>query len=237
MSLKANLELVRERIGKALRKSGRREENLKLLAVCKEQPAEVIREAYRLGLRIFGENRVQEAEKHQQELRATGDSEWHFIGRIQKNKINRILALFDTIETADSVKNLEHISKRVDQTVELMLEINIGEERNKTGFTIDGLRKALNYIAQINHIRIVGLMTIPPLRPEPEDRRIFFSRVRELGDEINRLKIPGIEIRELSMGMSDDFEVAIEEGATIVRIGTALFGERKKQGEEDELFD
>ncbi len=236
MKIEENLNLIQEKIARSCRKAGRKYEEVKLLAVCKDQPAEKIEQVYACGLRLFGENRVQEAEKHQQELKHLSGICWHFIGKIQKNKINRILSMFKLIETADSVKNLEHISKRVDNTVELFIEINIGEERNKTGFSVDGLKKALNYIGQINRIKIIGLMTVPPVSVDVEARRTYFREMRRLAEEINRLKIPNIAISELSMGMSDDFEIAVEEGSTEVRIGTALFGSRLKQGVDNELF-
>ena len=173
----------------------------------------------------MGENKAQEAELHQSQLESL-DIEWHFIGKLQKNKINRILVNFDFIQSVDGVKSLEHIHKRSSKETEVFIEINIGEEKNKSGFTVDGLKKALNYISNLNRIKVIGLMTIPPFFEDSENVRPYFIKMRELKGEINSFKLPNFDIQHLSMGMSDDFEVAIEEGATMVRIGTAFFGRR-----------
>ena len=178
-----------------------------------------------LGVRLLGENKVQEAENHMRQL-ADSDIDWHFIGKLQKNKINKLLSTFHLIESVDGVKSLEHIHKRVDTPVEVFIEINIGEEKNKSGFTIEGLKKAMPYIANLNKMIITGLMAVPPYFEDTEKVRPYFSRLRELKDEINRMAIANLKISHLSMGMSHDYEVAVEEGATIVRIGTALFGRR-----------
>ena len=155
------------------------------------------------------------------------DIEWHFIGRLQKNKINKILTLFRLIESVDGVKTLEHIHKRVDDPVEVFIEVNIGEEKSKSGFTIDGLKKAIPYIANLNKVNVSGLMAVPPYFEDAEKSRPYFARLRELQGDINRMAIANMKIAHLSMGMSHDYEVAVEEGATLVRIGTALFGRRK----------
>jgi len=153
--------------------------------------------------------------------------EWHFIGNLQKNKINRILNTFRLIESVDGVKTLEHIHKRVDKPAEVFIEINIGEEKSKSGFTIEGLKKAIPYIASLNKTIVAGLMTVPPYFEDTEKSRPYFARLRELGEEINRAGVANIRVAHLSMGMSHDYEVAVEEGATLLRIGTALFGRRK----------
>jgi len=197
------------------------------MGVAKGQTSDRIEEAYRCGIKVIGENKTQEADLHQSELKHL-DIKWHFIGKLQKNKINRILKSFDFIQSVDGVKSLEHIHKRVSKEIEVFIEINIGDEKNKTGFTIDGLKKALNYIAILDRVKITGLMCIPPLCNDPEESRTYFRMVRALKDEINGLNLPNFVIKHLSMGMSTDYEVAIEEGATIVRIGSALFGRRVK---------
>jgi len=225
MNIKQNYESICANIEKACKRVKRDPEEVKLLGVCKNQSSDKLMEAYNSGLRFFGENKTQEAEEHQRALEGL-DIKWHFIGKLQKNKINRVLKNFDFIESVDSVKSLEHIHKRVDEEIETFIEINIGEEKNKSGFTIDGLKKALNYISMLNRVKVVGLMTIPPYDEDPELMRPYFRRMKELKQEINNMGLQNFIIRDLSMGMSNDYEVAIEEGASIVRIGTALFGRR-----------
>ncbi|MCK4763745.1 MAG: YggS family pyridoxal phosphate-dependent enzyme [Candidatus Aminicenantes bacterium] len=227
MKIKENYEKIMVNIERACLREKRDPSEVQLLGVAKGQPAERIKEAYECGLRLVGENKTQESEIHQAELSSL-EIDWHFIGKLQKNKINRILRSFDFIESVDGVKSLEHIHKRVSEEIEVFIEINIGEEKNKSGFTEDGLKKALNYVSQLNRVKITGLMALPPYFDDPEDVRPFFRQVRELKDEINAMDLPNFDIRHLSMGMSDDYDVAVEEGATIVRIGTALFGRRVK---------
>ncbi|MCI0470735.1 MAG: YggS family pyridoxal phosphate-dependent enzyme, partial [Candidatus Aminicenantes bacterium] len=213
-------------IERACLREDRDPSSVQLLGVAKSQPPEKIKEAYECGLRMVGENKTQESEMHQNALKSL-DIDWHFIGKLQKNKINRILRTFDFIESVDGVKSLEHIHKRVTKEIEVFIEINIGDEKIKSGFTLDGLKKALNYIVLLNRVKITGLMTVPPYCENPEDVRPYFRKVRELKDELNNMKLANFDIKHLSMGMSDDYEVAVEEGATIVRIGTALFGRRQ----------
>jgi pyridoxal phosphate enzyme (YggS family) len=227
MSVKENYERIVERIGKACIRSKRDPNEVKILAVCKNQPIERIIEAKELGLNLFGENKTQEAEEHMGHIDSDG-IEWHFIGKLQKNKINKILNSFDFIESVDSVKSIEHIHKRVDKITETFIEINIADEKNKSGFTIEGLKKALNYISLLNRVKIVGLMCIPPFNDDPEFSRSYFTELKDLKNDINSMNLKNFDIRELSMGMSNDYEVAVEEGSTIVRIGTALFGRRFK---------
>jgi pyridoxal phosphate enzyme (YggS family) len=193
--------------------------------VCKSQPVQKISELQACGVRLMGENRIQEAEIHQQQLSGL-DIEWHFIGRLQKNKINKILKNFHFIQSVDGVKSLEHINKRVDEDTEVFIEINIGDEVNKSGFTVEGLKKALEYISHLNRIRITGLMTIPPYFEDSECVRPYFRKMMKLKLELNEMRLPNFNINDLSMGMSDDYEIAIEEGSTLLRIGTALFGRR-----------
>jgi hypothetical protein len=186
-----------------------------------------IREAYKCGIRLIGENKTQEAEAHQAELSSLKIT-WHFIGKLQKNKINRILKNFDFVQSVDGVKSLEHIHKRVTEEIEVFIEINIGDEKNKSGFTVDGLMKALNYIKLLDRVKITGLMALPPYSDDPEEVRPYFKQVRELKDQLTDMNLSNFDIRHLSMGMTNDYEVAVEEGATIVRLGTALFGRRIK---------
>jgi hypothetical protein len=225
MAIRENLELIRQNIEKACLRAKRDPRQVQIMAVCKDQSAKKIRQVYDLGVRLFGENKTQEAEAHMHQFPGT-DISWHFIGKLQKNKINKLLTIFQLIESVDGVKSLEHIHKRVDEPVELFIEINIGEEKSKSGFTIEGLKKALPYISNLNKVSVSGLMAIPPYFEDPEKVRPYFSQLRELKSAINQMATANLNISHLSMGMSHDYEVAVEEGATIVRIGTALFGKR-----------
>jgi len=227
MPIKENLEQIRQNIEKACQRAKRDPRQIQILAVCKDQSIPKIRQVYDLGIRLLGENKAQEAEIHMHQLTAD-DISWHFIGKLQKNKINKLLGTFRLIESVDGVKSLEHIHKRVDEPAELFIEINIGEEKNKSGFTIEGLKKALPYISNLNKVFISGLMAVPPYFEDAQKVRSYFSRLRELQDSINHMHLANMKISHLSMGMSHDYEVAVEEGATIVRIGTALFGRRGK---------
>lgn len=227
MKVKDNYNKVMESIERACQRADRDPSEVQILGVAKEQPIERIKEAYKCGIKLIGENKTQEAEAHQAELESL-DISWHFIGKLQKNKINRILKNFDFIESVDGVKSLEHIHKRVSDGIEVFIEINIGDEKNKSGFTIDGLMKALNYISQLDRVKITGLMALPPFSDDPEEVRPYFKKVRELKDELNGMNLSNFDIKHLSMGMSSDYEAAIEEGATIVRLGTVLFGRRNK---------
>lgn len=227
MAIRENLELIRQNIEKACQRSKRDPRQVQVVAVCKDQSAKKIKQVYDLGIRLLGENKTQEAEIHMQQL-VGADITWHFIGKLQKNKINKLLNIFHLIESVDGVKSLEHIHKRVDEPVELFIEINIGEEKNKSGFTIEGLKKALPYISNLNKVIVSGLMAIPPYFEDPEKVRPYFSKLRELKNTINQMATANLKISHLSMGMSHDYEVAVEEGATIIRIGTALFGRRNQ---------
>jgi len=227
MSIQDNLELIREGIAAACTKAQRDPAEIRILGACKGQSVQRIREAISAGIDLLGENRFQEAEIHQPDL-ADLELEWHFIVKLQKNKINRILTRFHMVETVDGVKTMEHIHKRVDEVRDVFLELNLGDESTKSGFTESGLFKALNYMAQLNRVRVVGLMCIPPFSEDPEESRPWFQRLFRMREELNARKIPNFHILHLSMGMSNDYEVAVEEGATIVRIGSALFGRRPR---------
>ena len=225
MTVSENYKKITNKIASACSRIGKSPEEIEIVGVCKGQNSDKIREAYECGVKIMGENKTQEADIHQEELTDL-DIDWHFIGKLQKNKINRILNSFNFIQSVDGVKSIEHIHKRVLDSRDVFIEINIGEEKTKSGFTETGLKKALAYIQKLNRVNIIGLMAIPPAVDDPEDIRPYFRRIRELGEEINRMNLVNFEIKHLSMGMSYDYEIAIEEGATMVRIGTALFGRR-----------
>ncbi len=219
---------IDRRIGEACRRAGRRREDVVLVGASKVHPAETLAAAWHAGLRVFGENRVQEALAKSQEL-ADLDIEWHLIGPLQTNKVKAALDLFRTIHSIDRPRVAEAVDQEAGRrgiTVSGFLEVNVGDEESKHGFPMDGFAEAVRPLAGLQHLRIVGLMAIPPQSEDPEGSRPWFRRLRELRDELaSRPEWPGFP-GLLSMGMSHDFEVAIEEGATHVRVGTSLFGPR-----------
>jgi len=226
--LKANLERVRESIEKACQRAGRGSNCVKLLGATKTKPPEVLRWAYELGLRVFGENRVQEFLKKWEALRDL-DIEWHFIGRLQSNKVKYIIDKVVLIHSVDRPSLVDELQKRATKKgidrVKVLLEVNVGGEETKGGVEPSKAPELLEYILKnAPNLEVVGLMTIPPYREDPEEVRPFFRNLRELRDRLEEQF--GLKLPELSMGMSHDYPVAIEEGATIVRIGSAIFGER-----------
>jgi pyridoxal phosphate enzyme (YggS family) len=219
---------ITRRIEEACRRSGRRPEEVVLVGASKTQPAAVLAEAWRAGLRVFGENRVQEAVAKSREL-ASHDIEWHLIGPLQSNKVKPALDLFRTVHSVDRPRIAEALDQEAGRRglkISGLLEINLGNEESKHGFSPDGLAEAVRPLAGLEHLKIVGLMAIPPQADDPESSRPWFRRLRELRDGLGaRPEWPGFP-GWLSMGMSHDFEVAVEEGATHVRVGTSLFGSR-----------
>lgn len=220
-----NLAVVRERVSQAAAKSGR---DVQLLVVSKTWPAEVIGEAVEAGQRCFGENRLQEGEE---KIPLLPDSlEWHFIGGLQRNKIRRVLSLFPMVHSISSMK-LARFTDRVAGELgikpKVFLEVNIGREESKHGFLAEELRSDLKEFMKLENLSWQGLMCIPPRVAEPEEARPWFAEVRELQSELEDKG--GISLPGLSMGMSGDYEVAIEEGSTIVRVGSAIFGPRMKR--------
>ncbi len=220
------LEKVLERIDRACLRSGRSSKEVRLLGATKTVPPEKIRKFYQCGLRLFGENRVQEFLKKYEDLRDL-DIEWHFIGRLQSNKVKYILGKATLIHSLDRESLLEELEKRAGRlgiVQECLVEVNLGGEETKGGLAPQEVLPFVEKVLQCNHVKVTGLMTIPPYFEDPEKSRPYFEKLRNLRDSLESAL--GIRLSELSMGMSSDFEVAIEEGATIVRIGTALFGER-----------
>jgi pyridoxal phosphate enzyme (YggS family) len=222
---------ITRRIEEACRRAGRRPHDVVLVGASKTQPAAALEEAWRAGLRVFGENRVQEALAKSRELAEIGDIpiEWHLIGPLQSNKVKPALDLFRTVHSVDRpgiAEALDREAGRRGSTVSGFLEINLGQEESKHGFPPEGLAEAARPLAELEHLKIVGLMAIPPQADDPEGSRPWFRRLRELRDELAARPewqgFPGW----LSMGMSHDYEVAVEEGATHVRVGTSLFGAR-----------
>jgi len=222
----ANLEAIRQRIRAACDRADREPNSLTLLAVTKTHPPEVIKSAVDAGLLIFGENKVQEA-KAKIPL-CPGKARWHFIGHLQSNKCRDAVELFAMIESVDSLALAQEINKRAEQaakTMPVLLEVNVAGEGSKFGYQPEQLLADLRALNQLPRLEIHGLMAVPPWSPTPERSRPHFRRLRELKDRAE--SVVGAPLPHLSMGMSGDFEVAIEEGATIVRLGTALFGERQ----------
>jgi pyridoxal phosphate enzyme (YggS family) len=226
MDLAANLNTIQERISAACARSGRQPGSVTLLAVTKSQPPDAVAEAARLGLTLFGENKVQEA-KAKIPL-CPGRLRWHMIGHLQSNKCRDAVELFAMIQSVDSLHLAQEINKRAEQaarTMPILLEVSIVGESSKFGYRPAQLLAELAQINALPRLEIHGLMTVPPWTPDPEKVRPVFRQLRELKGQCEQ--ILGAPLPHLSMGMSGDFEVAIEEGATLVRIGTALFGARR----------
>jgi PLP dependent protein len=227
VSLAENLESIKTRIAEACARSNRDPASVMMLAVSKTHPPETIAEAARLGINFFGENKVQEAKAKIPQC--PGRLRWHMIGHLQSNKCRDAVALFEMIQSVDSLGLAEELSKRADQaakTMPILLEVNTAGEASKFGYSAEKLIQDLTAINKLPRLEIHGLMTIPPWTSSPEKVRPLFQGLRELREKCDA--ILGAPLPHLSMGMSGDFEVAIEEGATIVRIGTALFGDRAK---------
>ena len=227
MSFAENLDSIQQRIRAACAHCGRAENSVTLLAVSKSHPPETIRAAVDAGQIHFGENKIQEA-KAKIPL-SPGKARWQFIGHLQSNKVRDAVELFEMIQGVDSLAIAQEISKRAEQagkTMPILLEVNVAGEGSKFGYAPEKLLAEVNELNALPRIEIHGLMAIPPFAPVAEKARPYFQKLRELKTGCE--KILGVPLPHLSMGMSGDFEIAIEEGATIVRIGTALFGERQK---------
>ena len=227
MSLAENLDSIQQRIRAACERGGRAPDSVTLLAVSKTHPPETIREAADCGQLLFGENKIQEA-KAKIPL-CPGKCRWHFIGHLQSNKVRDAMELFEMIQGVDNLALAREISKRCEQAAKrmpILLEVNVAGEASKFGYKPEQLLAELNELNALPKIEIHGLMAIPPYTTEPEKARPHFRRLRELKERAEA--VLGAPLPHLSMGMSGDFEIAIEEGATLVRIGTALFGPRRK---------
>jgi PLP dependent protein len=227
--IKANVRSVLETMDRAAERSGRARESAKLVAVSKTVPVDRIRWALEAGISRLGENRVQEGQSKKPDLSAY-TFEFHLIGPLQKNKVNKAVSTFDWIETVDSFElalKIDRACASINKVMPVLLQVNVGMEPTKSGIFEDGIAELAGQTATLGHLSVRGLMTIPPLEEDPERSRPYFRRLRELSEKIGRRAIDNVEMRELSMGMSHDYPVAIEEGATIVRLGTAIFGERQ----------
>ena len=222
-----NYKNVIERIENACRKAGRDRSEVKLIAVSKTKPVGDIIQVYEMGQRIFGENKVQELCEKVPQL--PEDIEWHLIGHLQHNKVKYLMDNTAMIHSVDSLKLAETISKEAvkhNKVMPVLLEINVAEEESKFGITASEAEEMVRKISLLPGIEIRGLMTVAPFVEDPEDNRWVFRKLKQICVDINNKNINNIKINELSMGMTNDFEIAIEEGATFVRVGTAIFGER-----------
>jgi pyridoxal phosphate enzyme (YggS family) len=222
-----NLSAVKERMAKAAARAGRDPEGITLVAVTKTVPVERIREAIDAGQRVFGENRVQEA---QAKVEALGrDIQWHLIGHLQRNKVRWVCDLFDLIHSVDSLPLAQDINARAARhglVMPILIQVNIGDETTKSGVIASETLALVQQVATLPHVTIQGLMCIPPAVDIAEHARPSFVQLRTLTEQIARERIPNVAMSTVSMGMSHDFEVAIEEGATMVRVGSAIFGPR-----------
>jgi len=224
----ANIEKIRQRIAAACARSGREPHSVALMAVTKTVPAERILQAVDTGITLLGENYVQEArEKH--ELLG-GRARMHLIGHLQTNKAKYAVRLFDCVHSVDRLELAQELNKRakaVNRTMDILIEVNVSGEETKNGVSPAQVRELIGRIAGLENLSVRGLMTMAPYSDDPETSRPYFQALRQLRDDIAREEIPRVQMAELSMGMTDDFEVAIEEGSTIVRIGRAIFGARQ----------
>jgi pyridoxal phosphate enzyme (YggS family) len=225
-----NLAEVRERISQAIQKSGKEPGSARLITVSKQISVDRIEEARTAGAVVFGENKIQEAIPKIEQMGADGIS-WHFIGHLQKNKVKFLDERFDLIHSVDSLELAEKIAKHCqseNRVQRILLQVNVSGEAAKFGMEPNELEKQMAGFFQLQGVQVEGLMTIPPFDSDPENSRRHFSRLRELREQYEKQN--GLSLQELSMGMSHDFEVAVEEGATLVRVGTAIFGPRPKTG-------
>lgn len=227
--LRDNLAEVHRKIKRAAAKAGRNADEIKLVAVSKTHSASVLREAIAVGTKVLGENKVQEAEGKINEIGRVA-AEWHLIGHLQSNKARKAVELFDVIHTLDSLKlaeRLERICIEDDRSsLSVLVQVDLAKEETKSGVLKEDLPELVDFLKSCARLKFDGLMIIPPFFDEPELVRPYFKKLRELRDELLAQNSFANEIGEISMGMSHDFEIAIEEGATVVRIGTAIFGER-----------
>ena len=229
VSIAGNVQKIREGIRQAALRAGRDPSTVQLVAATKTVSSSLLIEAYEAGVRIFGENRLQEA---QEKILAFGPRQglaWHFIGRMQSRKIKDIVGKFTLIHSVESVEqahNIHAIAEKLGIQQPILLEVNVGGEDTKGGFACHDMSEAMNQIDRLPHVAIQGLMTLPPFSGHPDDARPYFAELRQLRDSLAQCNLRHGVVKELSMGMSHDYQVAIEEGATMVRVGTAIFGKR-----------
>ena len=225
--LQDNLIQVEQSIEEACRRAGRDRSEVTLIAVSKTKPAETLQEAYDLGVRVFGENKVQEMADKYEVL--PKDIRWHLIGHLQRNKVKYIIDKAVLIHSVDSLRlaqTIEKEAKKHNLTAHILIEVNVAREESKFGIFPEDLEALVDEIAKLPHIQVDGLMTIAPFVPDPEENRPVFRELRKLSVDISAKKVDNVNMSVLSMGMTNDYQVAIEEGATMVRVGTGIFGAR-----------
>ncbi len=225
--LKENLRGVEEKINAACKRSGRSREDVTLIAVSKTKPVETLQQAYDMGVRVFGENKVQELVDKYEAL--PKDIHWHMIGHLQRNKVKYIIDKVDLIHSVDSLRLAETIDKEAKKhnlTANILIEVNVAGEDSKFGVRPEELEPLINEISHFSNIQVLGLMTIAPFVENAEENRTVFARLRKLSVDIASKNIDNVNMGLISMGMTNDYEVAIEEGATIIRVGTGIFGQR-----------
>ena len=225
--LKDHLQEVEEKICAACERAGRKREDVTLIAVSKTKPVETLKEAYDLGIRVFGENKVQEITQKYEAL--PKDIHWHMIGHLQTNKVKYIIDKVDLIHSVDSLKLVQTIEKEAAKhglVKDILIEVNVAEEESKFGLKTEEVIPFLEEISGLSHIRVRGLMTIAPFVENAEENRSIFADLHKLSVDIEEKNIDNVTVSILSMGMTNDYEVAIEEGATMVRVGTGIFGAR-----------
>ncbi|MDS1029602.1 YggS family pyridoxal phosphate-dependent enzyme [Bacillota bacterium LX-D] len=225
--ISANIQLIREKVNAAAKKAGRNPDDIKIIAVTKTVEAAQINEALKCGITAIGENRVQEILRKYDDVE--GNVQWHLIGHLQTNKVKYIVNLVDMIHSLDKIELAQEISKRALQNhkeIPVLVQVNISEEESKFGLKAEETESFIQEAAGYPGLKIMGLMTIAPYEEESEQTRPVFRELKELSQFIAGKNIPGVEMRYLSMGMTNDFEIAIEEGANLIRVGTAIFGAR-----------
>jgi pyridoxal phosphate enzyme (YggS family) len=230
MSIKKNLEHIRQRIATACERSGRDPEAVRLVAVSKTKPAAMVEAAAEAGQKLFGESYVQEFSDKADAVKIP--VEWHFVGGLQSNKVKYLrgrVAMIHSVDRFSLAREIDRQWGKLDRAAEVLIQLNLAGEVSKSGVGEEELESLVRRVSELPHVRIRGLMTLPPWCDDPEEVRPYFRRLRELAARIAALELPGVEMGELSMGMSHDFETAIEEGATLVRVGTAIFGAREKR--------
>lgn len=227
VDIAGNCRRVMDAIADAAERSGREPRRVRLLAATKTQPVEAVRAAVEAGVSLLGENYVQEAQAKKDLV--GGNAEWHLIGHLQRNKARAAVGLFSLIQSLDNARLariLDREAQGQDRDVAVLVEVNLGGEASKTGVAEEGLVPLLREVSGLSRVRVKGLMVVPPLAADPEASRPYFRRLRELRDSVNELGLANVALEELSMGMTHDYHIAVAEGSTLVRVGTALFGPR-----------
>lgn len=228
-SITTNVHTIRETIRQAALESGRDPASVCLVAATKTVTCDQLEEAYDAQVRHFGENRLQEAQEKMKDFGPREGVSWHFIGRMQRRKLKALVGQFcllHSVESLEQARELDRLAERSQVRQDVLLQVNIGEEESKGGFSVEGLKQAVDDLDQLAHLHIQGLMTLPPWTENPEASRPYFAGLRQVRDELAQRPLRRMQLQDLSMGMSHDYHIAVQEGATFVRIGTAIFGAR-----------